>query len=131
MRSLREAASRAYRMAGIEDPRRQIDVAEVCEPFSHQELLWYEHLGFCGEGEGGKLMDEGITATNGELPVNPSGGVLSTNPYVARGLIRVAEAALQVMGRAGRRQIPDVEVSLAHGISGMAGQMHGVILLGG
>ena len=67
---------------------------------------------------------------NGELPVNPSGGVLSTNPQVARGLIRVAEAALQVMGNAEKRQVSNVNTALAHSTHGLGGQLHTVIILG-
>lgn len=128
--SLKVAAKMAYKMAKVTYPRKQIDVAEICEPSTIQEILWYEKLGFCGEGEGGKILDEGITEMGGELPVNPSGGVLSTNPYVARGLIRIAEAALQVMGKAGRRQISNVETALAHNTHGPGGSHHSVIILG-
>ncbi len=127
---LRKAAKKAYDMAGITKPLEEIDVAEICEPYSFQELLWYEQLGFCSDGEGGKLIDNGITVMDGKLPVNPSGGVLATNPYVARGLIRVTEAALQVMGKAGERQVPGVKTSLAHSTHGFAGQHHSVVILG-
>lgn len=128
--TLRKAAKKAYDMADISKPLKEIDVAEICEPYSFEELLWYEQLGLCGDGEGGKLMDSGVTAMDGELPVNPSGGVLATNPYVARGLIRIAEAALQVMGKAGERQVPGVKTALAHSTHGLAGQLHSVVILG-
>jgi acetyl-CoA C-acetyltransferase len=127
---LREAAKKAYNMAGIANPLEELDVAEICEPYSFQELLWYEQLGFCGDGEGGRLIDSNITSMNGKLPVNPSGGVLSTNPYIARGLIRIAEAAIQVIGKAGERQVPDVRTALAHSTHGFAGQLHSVVILG-
>ena len=128
--ALPKAARKAYDMAGINNPLEELDVAELCEPYSFQELLWYELLGFCEEGAGGKLMDSGATALDGKLPVNPSGGVLATNPYVARGLIRIAEAALQVMGKADKRQIPNVRTALAHSMHGFAGQLHSAIILG-
>ena len=70
------------------------------------------------------------TEMHGKLPVNPSGGVSATNPYVARGLIRVVEAALQVMGKAAGRQVPDVTNALAHSTHGFGGQVHSVIILG-
>jgi len=127
---LKGVAKKAYDMAGITRPVEEIDAAEICEPYSFQELLWYEQLGFCGDGEGGKLIDSGTTAMGGRLPVNPSGGVLAHNPYVARGLIRIAEAALQVMGKAEKRQVPDVKTALAHSTHGFAGQHHSVIILG-
>jgi acetyl-CoA C-acetyltransferase len=128
--ALERAGKKAYSMAGISRPLEEIDVAEVCEPYSFQELLWYEQLGFCGQGEGGKLIDKGITSLNGELPVNLSGGVLAANPYAARGLIRIAEAALQVMAKAEKRQIPGVRRALAHSTHGLAGQHHSVVILG-
>jgi acetyl-CoA C-acetyltransferase len=128
--SLREASERAYKMSGIRYPRKQIDLAEVCETSTVQELLWYEGLGFCNRGEGWKLIADGVTGMYGELPVNPSGGVLATNPYVARGLIRVAEATLQLKGEAGRRQVPDAETAIAHSTHGAAGSHHTVIVLG-
>jgi acetyl-CoA C-acetyltransferase len=115
MRTLRDAAREAYHQAGITDPLRQLDVAEIYEPVTYAELAWYEALGFCQDGEAGRLIDEGVTEMDGELPVNPSGGVLSTNPVGASGVIRVAEAAMQVMGRAGAHQVPNVRTALATG----------------
>lgn len=115
MRTLRAAAKEAYRQAGIDQPLRDLDVAEIYEPITYAELAWYEHLGFCGEGEAGKLIDEGITEMGGQLPVNPSGGVLSSNPVGASGVIRVAEAAIQIMGKGGERQVPNANTALAHG----------------
>ena len=128
--ALKRAAQKAYRMAGISRPLGEIEVAEVCEPYSFQELLWYEQLGFCDEGEGGKFIDKGMTSLGGKLPVNPSGGVLAANPYVARGLIRIAEAALQVMGKAQGRQVSGVRTALAHSTHGLASQHHSVVILG-
>lgn len=128
--SLPDAARRAYRMAGIIDPRSEIHVAELCEAYSFQELLWCEQLGFCGPGEGARLLEEGVTALGGRLPVNPSGGVLAGNPYCARGLVRIAEAAAQVAGRAGEHQVEGVGTALAHSYHGLAGQLHSVVILG-
>jgi acetyl-CoA C-acetyltransferase len=128
---LRNAAARAYKMADIENPRKEIDVAEITEPYAFQELLWCEDLGFCAQGGGGKLVDSGVTKRNGALPVNPSGGVLATNAYVSRGLQRVAEATLQIRGQAGERQVEKkVKTALAHGTHGFAGQCHVVAILG-
>ncbi len=112
------ASKKIYKKLGIKDPVRDLDVAEIYEPTSWSELSWTESLGFCGKGEGGKLLDEGITQMTGELPVNPSGGVLSTNPIGATALVRFAEAAIQVMGRGGKRQIPDVETAMGMGFGG-------------
>jgi acetyl-CoA C-acetyltransferase len=127
--SLEAAAKRAYTMAGIQNPVKELDVAEIYDVTSFHELMEYEALGFCKEGEGGKFIDSGATSIAGEIPVNPSGGMLSSNPYTAVGLYRVAEAALQVSGRAGDRQVPNAKVALAHGMSGMCGQSNCVIIL--
>ena len=128
---LKSAADRAYKMAGITAPGKKIDVAEITEPYAFQELMWYEGLGFCGKGEGGRLMDSGFTGMSGQIPVNPSGGVLANNPYVSRGLQRVVEAVLQIRGEAGERQVPKtVKTALAHGTHGYAGQCHAVAILG-
>ena len=115
MRTLRDAARKVYAGAGIREPLKELDVAEIYEPVTYAELAWYEALGFCAEGEAGRLIEDGVTARDGELPVNPSGGVLSTNPVGASGVIRVAEAALQIHGRGGARQIDGVRTALATG----------------
>jgi acetyl-CoA C-acetyltransferase len=120
MRSLIAASRTAYRQAGIDDPLRDLDVAEVYEPATYAELAMYECLAFCPQGEGGRLIDEGVTEMGGELPVNPSGGVLSANPVGATALVRVAEAALQTMGQAGERQVEGVRRALATGYGGNA-----------
>lgn len=129
--ALREAAKKAYAMAAIKDPLKEIDVAEVLEPFSYMEPLWLEGLGFCKPGEGGKLIGKGITTMGGKLPVNPSGGALSANPILVAGLARLIEAALQVRGEAGARQVKKVNTALAHGFNGACGQSHCVWIVGG
>ncbi|MEV4432882.1 thiolase domain-containing protein [Streptomyces sp. NPDC049585] len=119
-RAGRDCAADVYRQAGITDPRRQIDVAELYVPFSWYEPMWLENLGLAPEGEGWKLTAGGATAFDGELPVNPSGGVLSTNPIGASGMLRFAEAALQVRGRAGEHQVPGARRALGHAYGGGA-----------
>jgi len=128
--ALAKAAKKAYSMAGIRNPLKQIDVAEISEEYSYQGLLWMEGLGFCGRGEGGKFIDSGITEMGGKLPVNPSGGVLSGNPTCVAGMARVAEVVLQLRGEAGDRQVRGAQVALAHGVTGICGQHHGVMILG-
>ena len=120
MRSLIEARTKGYRLAGIDDPVRDLDVAEIYEPATYAELAMYECLGFCPKGGGGAFIDSGAPELDGALPVNPSGGVLSTNPVGATALIRVAEAGLQVMNEAGDRQVPNVRRALATGYGGNA-----------
>jgi acetyl-CoA C-acetyltransferase len=117
-RAGRDCAADVYRQAGITDPKRQIDVAEIYVPFSWFEPMWLENLGFAASGEGWKMTVEGETAIGGRLPVNPSGGVLSTNPIGASGMIRFAEAALQVRGMAGAHQIDGARRALGHAYGG-------------
>jgi acetyl-CoA C-acetyltransferase len=125
------AAQKAYKMAGIKDPRKEIDVAEVYDAFSYQEIMWTEGLGFCAKGEGGKLVTSGATAKEGDIPVNPSGGLLSGHPVIAAGMYRMAEAARQIRGEAGDMQVKEnVKTALAHGVNGLAGQSHCVWILG-
>ena len=115
----RDCAADVYRQAGIRDPRRDLDCAEVYVPFSWYEPMWLENLGFCEPGEGWKLTEAGVTAFDGEIPWNPSGGVLSSNPIGASGLIRFGEAAQQMRGRAGDYQVPvRVGKALGHAYGG-------------
>lgn len=123
------AARRAYRMAGIDDPLRDLDVAEIYCAFAPQEFLDIEAFGFAAPGEGPKLLREGVTTFDGDLPTSPSGGVLTTNPIGATGLVRLAEASLQVMGKAGEHQVAGAETALAHAWGGTA-QFHTVMIVG-
>ena len=113
-------ARKLYRNHGITNPRKQIDVFEMYEPSIWGEMKWYEDFLFCEKGEGWKLVEQGVTEIDGELPVNPSGGVVSTNPIGATALLRVLEAALQVRGDAGEHQVPrDVKTAIATGWGGI------------
>jgi acetyl-CoA C-acetyltransferase len=114
----RDCAADVYAQAGITEPRREIDVAEVYVPFSWYEPMWLENLGFAPEGSGWKLVEEGATSMDGDIPWNPSGGVLSSNPIGASGMIRFAEAALQVRGMAGEHQVDGARVALGHAYGG-------------
>ena len=105
-RAGQECAADVYAQAGITNPREDFDCAEVYVPFSWYEPMWLENLGFCPEGEGWKLTEAGATAPDGDIPWNPSGGVLSSNPIGASGMIRFGEAAQQVRERAGDYQVP-------------------------
>lgn len=124
-----EAAREAYHQAGITNPRKDLDVAEVYNPFTYQEMLFYECFGFCDFGQAPDLVLSGVFSRDGELPCDPSGGVLCTNPIGATGLIRTGEAALQVMNKAGDRQIPGAKTALAHAMGGID-QFNGIIILG-
>jgi acetyl-CoA C-acetyltransferase len=114
----RACARTVYRQAGVDDPRRDLDVAEIYEPFSWIEVLWYENLGLAETGAGWRLLESGATELEGEIPVNPSGGVLSTNPIGASGLLRMLEAAEQVRGRCGEHQVDGARLALGHAYGG-------------
>lgn len=117
-RAGRDAAAALWAEAGISDPLDQVDVAEIYVPFSWFEPMWLENLGFADEGTGWTVTDAGDTARDGRLPVNPSGGVLSSNPIGASGMLRFAEAARQVMGRAADHQIENARTALGHAYGG-------------
>src|SRR5207237_9770953 len=100
--------------AGIKDPLGQIDCAELYVPFSWYEPMWLEAHDIAGPAEGWRMVERGDTALDGSFPVNMSGGVLSSNPIGASGLLRFAEAALQVRSMADPTQVDGTEASLSH-----------------
>jgi len=116
----RKSAELAYRMAGIRNPRLEIDFAEVDDTFAYKELQHMEALLLCRDGEAGFLVEEGATELDGELPINPSGGSLGVGHLLdASGLGRVLEVVMQLRGEAGQRQLEDVETGLAFGWRGI------------
>jgi acetyl-CoA C-acetyltransferase len=123
------AARRVYRAAGITNPRRQFDVVEVQEPYTCFELSYYESLGLCVPGEAAEFIRSGATQLDGDIPVNPSGGCLGANPIGAAALIRLIEAASQVMGKAAGNQIPNAKLALAQAGGGWA-NLRGIAVLG-
>jgi acetyl-CoA C-acetyltransferase len=129
-RALAAAAKRAYSMAGIQDPGKEIHLAEVYDAFSYMEPLWLEGLGICPEGMACEHLERGRFDFSGPLPVNPSGGRLSSHPVQVAGLAELAECVLQLRGEAGDRQVEGARIALAHGINGMCGQSHCVWILG-
>ncbi|MBW2234833.1 MAG: thiolase domain-containing protein [Deltaproteobacteria bacterium] len=114
----KDCAAELYKKAGIADPRKEIDCAEIYVPFSWFEPMWMENLGFAEEGQGWKMTYDGATALDGDMPVNMSGGVLSSNPIGASGMLRFAEAALQVRGQAGEHQVDGAHRALGHAYGG-------------
>ena len=116
--SIAEASREIYAKVGIREPRKEIDVIELYQPYSFAGIIWIEDLGIVPRGKGAEYIHSGATDMGGELPVNPSGGVIACNPIGATGLIRCAEAALQVMGKAGDRQVPDVNLAISTGFGG-------------
>ncbi|OUS95711.1 lipid-transfer protein [Rhodococcus sp. NCIMB 12038] len=111
----RTAATRVYEQAGIGPD--DIDVIELHDCFSTNELLTYEALGLCGEGEGGKLVDNDDTTYGGRWVVNPSGGLISKgHPLGATGLAQCSELTWQLRGTADKRQVDGATVALQHNI---------------
>jgi acetyl-CoA C-acetyltransferase len=101
------AARMAYQMAGIRDPRREINIVEAYDPFDYKELHHLEGLMLCGKGEAPRLTADGVTRRDGDLPVCPSGGLLGVgNAIAAAGLMKIAELFWQLRGEAGARQVP-------------------------
>jgi acetyl-CoA C-acetyltransferase len=124
------AAQMAYRQAGIRDPRTEIDFAEVDDLYAYKELQALEALGFCQPGESGLLTEAGVTAADGELPVNVSGGSLGIGDLLdANGLVRALEVALQLRGEAGPRQLEEVAIGLAQSWRGVPTTSGAVVVL--
>ena len=113
-----DCAADVYKQAGITDPRKEVDCVEMYVPFSWFEPMWLENLLFAPSGEGWKYVEDGVTQLDGDLPVNMSGGVLSSNPIGASGLLRFAEAAMQVRGQAGEHQVDGARTAVGHAYGG-------------
>jgi acetyl-CoA C-acetyltransferase len=108
-----KASSKLYKRCGIVNPRKEIDVIEVYDMSTWHEAEWFERMHLCEKDGSGKLIDEGATSMNGDIPVNPSGGVVATNAIGASAMQRFAEAAIQVKNEGGERQVPSVKRALA------------------
>ena len=116
--ALAEACHRAYKMAGVTDPVKQIDVAEMYAPFSNTEFHAIEAAGLAKLGQSPAMLREGYFKLGGQNPVNPSGGVLCANAIAVTAMVRVAEIALQVWGRAGGHQVKGAKRGIASGNGG-------------
>jgi acetyl-CoA C-acetyltransferase len=111
------AARQAYEMAGVRP--EDVDVAEVHDCFTIAEIIGYEDLGFCKQGEGGRLVESGETKLDGKLPVNTSGGLKSKgHPVGATGTAQAYEIYLQLTEQAEKRQVKDANIALAHNVGG-------------
>jgi len=109
----RQAAKSAYEMAGLGP--RDLSLVELHDCFATAEILHYENLGLCADGEGGRLIDDGDTALGGRIPVNVSGGLLSKgHPLGATGIANIYEVATHLRGEAGRRQVEGARIGLTH-----------------
>ncbi|MEE2834728.1 MAG: thiolase domain-containing protein [Myxococcota bacterium] len=114
----RDCAADVFAQAQIRNPLDELDMAELYVPFSWFEPMWLENLGFAAPGEGWRLVEDGVTDFGGALPTNVSGGVLSSNPIGASGMIRFAEAARQVRGLAGAHQVEGCRRAVGHAYGG-------------
>ena len=110
------ASRRAFAQAGIKVA--DIDVVELYDAFTINTIMFLEDMGFCAKGEGGPFVSGGRIAPGGELPVNTNGGGLSCVHPGMYGLFTLVEAAQQIMGVCGERQIADVNVAISHGNGG-------------
>jgi acetyl-CoA acetyltransferase len=109
----RKAAKTAYEMAGVGP--EDVDLVELHDCFATAELLHYENLGLCGDGDAGRMIDTGATALGGKVPVNVSGGLLSKgHPLGATGVANVYEVATHLRGEAGKRQVEGAKVGVTH-----------------
>jgi len=127
--ALVEAARQAYAEAGVTDPTA-FDVVEITDATGYTELIAYQALGLASRTEIAPRMSDGWFARGGRVPVNLSGGVIAFNPVFCTGMIRIAEIANQVRGRAGPHQVPGAKLGLAHAGSGFAMQYQSAIVLG-
>jgi acetyl-CoA C-acetyltransferase len=108
-----QASLKLYKRCGITNPRKEIDVIEVYNMSTWHEAEWWERMHICEKNGAGKLIQERATAMDGDIPVNPSGGVVATNAIGASAMQRFAEAAIQVRNEGGERQVPNVKTSMA------------------
>ncbi len=121
----RLAAAQAYEMAGIGP--EDLDLVELHDCFATAELLHYENLGLCGDGEAGRLIDSGATALGGRIPVNVSGGLLSKgHPIGATGVANMVEIVDHLRGEAGERQVAGAKIGLTHVLGFGVGSAAGV-----
>lgn len=128
----RAAAEMAYSMAGIGDPRREVDFAEVDDTYSYKEPQHLEALGLFGQGAAGPATAEGATARDGDLPVNASGGSIGVGQlFDAAGGQRVIEAVMQLRGQAGPRQLKKARTGLAQSWRGFPTATGAVVVLSG
>ena len=102
-----KAAWMAYKMAGVREPRKEINIAEPYDPFAYKELHHLEGLQLAPKGQAPKLLADGVFDRDGDLPVCPSGGLLGVgNPIAAAGTMKICELFWQLRGEAGARQVP-------------------------
>ncbi len=125
------AAKKAYGFAKIENPARDIQVAEIDDTYSYKELQHIEATGLCGDENAHELLDRGTFDLAGSLPVNPSGGSIGMGHTLEMsGLVRVIELVRQLRGEAGRHQVKGVETGMAQSWRGVPTTSGAVVVLG-
>ena len=131
--ALKKAAQKAYDSAGIKDPKNDLDFLEISNPFSPFELMAYEALGICEEGAGAHLLRDGVTAVDGQLPVNMSGGSLCANGPNSSGIYRIIQAMMILQNEMSNAGKKDLSRGLVHdsdmSIGAVGGDSHAVLVM--
>jgi len=126
---LREAGKRAYKMAGIKNPEKEISFAEIQTFFASEEPIIAEALGLFDEGSGAEVIEKGLSEINGKLPVNPSGGSFGGNPMGGTSLLGLINAVKQLRGEADDFQVKNPKRALVHAQDGVCAQQNTVMIL--
>lgn len=129
MDSLAGAAKKAYKMAGIKNPKKEIDLAEIHTNFATEEPVLTEAMGLFKPGSAKDVIKHGTSMIDGDMPVNPSGGPLGANPVNATGLIRLAEASAQLRKEAGKNQVKGAKTAVVHAQDGPGAQLNTVFVV--
>ncbi|MBI2876033.1 MAG: thiolase family protein [Candidatus Tectomicrobia bacterium] len=126
----RVCAQRAYKEARVTP--QDVDVFEVHDCFTMTEIMIYDGLGLCEDGQGSRLIEAGETEIGGKFPVNPSGGLLAKgHPLGATGLAQITEIVHQLREEAGPRQVPEAQIGLTHNYGGLAASLMSDAMAGG
>lgn len=129
MDHLEAAAKKAYKMAGIKNPKKEIDLAEIHTNFVSEEPILAEAMGLFKPGSGKEIVRNNESKIDGSMPINPSGGALGANPINATGIIRLAEASAQLRKEAGANQVKDAKTALVHAQDGPGAQLNTVFII--
>jgi acetyl-CoA C-acetyltransferase len=130
--AVKASADEAYKMAGVTDPAKSVQVAEVYDAFSGVEICLYEEFGLCNWGAGARFLREGRAGMGGTNPVNPSGGLIGAEHAIgATGVYQVAEVVRQIRGEADLRQVPGTGMGLAQSMGGARGAYSVTVILEG
>jgi len=133
LRAMKKACTKAYSMAGIKNPKDELDFIEVLNVFSPFELMAYEALGICKEGKGVNMLRDGKTLIDGDIPVNPSGGAMCTNAYNSGGIYRTIQSIKCLNNDNGGTKVKNARRCLLHdsdiGIGAVGGDSHAVLIM--